>query len=236
MYVDTIAEVDVVARTRGGLIWKTSPVPANPEKFKATWLGHACFLVELPTPSGAARGPRILYDPVFSLRCGPTSCLGPGRITLPACPIQQLTEVDTIVISVHPQHMRSRPLANDPTSLALLDIPTIRSVIFPPSKPTSIAPLKNEYLFQSLSIPSSNYYCLDWWHNHDITVQLPAAPSSSEPESTVSTTPLMVSTTFRLHCTPPNTGVNATSLTDGQHYGARGPSNPILSTQRPHSQ
>ncbi|KIJ39612.1 hypothetical protein M422DRAFT_175013, partial [Sphaerobolus stellatus SS14] len=68
--------------------------------------------------------------------------------------------------------------------------------------PTSIAPLKNEYLFQSLSIPSRNYHCLNWWHNCDVTVQLPAAPSTSESESTLSTTPPTVSTTFCLHCTP----------------------------------
>ncbi|KIJ50274.1 hypothetical protein M422DRAFT_159795, partial [Sphaerobolus stellatus SS14] len=149
---------------------------------------HACFLVELPTPSGAACGPRILFDPVFSHRCGLTSCLGPGRITLPACPVQQLPEVDAIVIShCHYDH---------------LDIPTIKFVIFPPSKPTSIAPLKNKYLFQSLSIPSSNYHCFDWQHNHDVTVQLPTAPSTFESESTISTTPPTVSTTFRLHCTP----------------------------------
>ncbi|KIJ39586.1 hypothetical protein M422DRAFT_174977, partial [Sphaerobolus stellatus SS14] len=163
------------------------------EKFKATWLGHACFLVELPTSSGAARGSRILFDPVFSHRCGPTSCLGPGHITPPACPVEQLPEVDAIVIShCHYDH---------------LDIPTIKSVVFPPSKPTSIAPrthvfapLKNEYLFQSLSIPSSNYHCLDWWHNRDHRPPGPSQPSLPPPT---------VSTTFRLHCTP------------AQHWGNR---------------
>ena len=41
---------------------------------------HACFLVEMPTPEGAARGPRILFDPVLSHRCSPISWLGPGRL------------------------------------------------------------------------------------------------------------------------------------------------------------
>ncbi|KIJ50223.1 hypothetical protein M422DRAFT_159934, partial [Sphaerobolus stellatus SS14] len=165
---------------------------------------HACFLVELPTPPGAARRPRILFNPVFSHWCGPTSWLGPGRITPPGCPVQQLPEVDAIVISVRPQHT--------------LDIPTIKSVVFPPSKPTSIAPLthafaplKNEYLFQSLSIPSSNYHCLDSWHNCDVTVHLLAAPSTSECESAVSTTPPAISTTFRLHL----------HYTPAQHWGNR---------------
>ncbi|KIJ39613.1 hypothetical protein M422DRAFT_257680 [Sphaerobolus stellatus SS14] len=106
--------------------WVALGPPPIPEKFKATWLGHACFLVELPTPSGAARGPRILFNPVFSHRCGPTSCLGPGRIMPPACPVQQLPEVDAIVIShCHYDH---------------LDIPTIKFVIFPPPSPLPSPP------------------------------------------------------------------------------------------------
>jgi N-acyl-phosphatidylethanolamine-hydrolysing phospholipase D len=48
---------------------------------KATWLGHACFLVELPTPEGASRGPRILFDPAFSNRCSPSAYFGPARYT-----------------------------------------------------------------------------------------------------------------------------------------------------------
>ncbi|KIJ50254.1 hypothetical protein M422DRAFT_245505 [Sphaerobolus stellatus SS14] len=178
--------------------WKTPTVPTNvteligfkqpvwnnlndePEKLKATWLVHACFLFELITPPGTARGPWILFDPVFSHRCGPASWLGSGP-----CPVQQLPEVDAIVIShCHYDH---------------LDIPTIKSVVFPPSKPTSIAllthvfaPLKNEDLFQSLSIPFSNYHCLDWWLNRDVTVHLLAAPSTSESESAVSLLMLLV--------------------------------------------
>ncbi|KAJ7586768.1 hypothetical protein C8J56DRAFT_945529 [Mycena floridula] len=40
-------------------------------KIKATWLGHACFLVEMPTSSPTEHGARILFDPVFSHRCSP---------------------------------------------------------------------------------------------------------------------------------------------------------------------
>ncbi|KAG8916146.1 hypothetical protein FRC01_003332, partial [Tulasnella sp. 417] len=41
----------------------STPVDANKSSMKATWLGHACFLLELPSPDGAARGARILFDP-----------------------------------------------------------------------------------------------------------------------------------------------------------------------------
>ena len=54
------------------------------DKIRATWLGHACFLVEFPprqqtTPED--RGIRILFDPVFSDRCSPTQYMGPKRYT-----------------------------------------------------------------------------------------------------------------------------------------------------------
>lgn len=42
---------------------------------KATWLGHACFLVEFPPPAGSTGpGPRVLFDPVFTQRCSPVQC------------------------------------------------------------------------------------------------------------------------------------------------------------------
>ena len=54
------------------------------DKIRATWLGHAGFLVEFPprqktTPED--RGIRILFDPVFSDRCSPTQYIGPKRYT-----------------------------------------------------------------------------------------------------------------------------------------------------------
>ena len=86
--------------------WGTEP--GNENNAKATWLGyaslqrlgamsprghnpgfqanvclcsHACYLVELPTPPGAARGVRIIFDPVFSNRGSPFRWLGSPRYT-----------------------------------------------------------------------------------------------------------------------------------------------------------
>jgi N-acyl-phosphatidylethanolamine-hydrolysing phospholipase D len=43
------------------------------QKIKATWLGHVCFLLELPSRSNpSVRGVRILSDPVFSDRYSPS--------------------------------------------------------------------------------------------------------------------------------------------------------------------
>ena len=54
------------------------------DEIRATWLGHACFLVEFPPRQKATpedRGIRILFDPVFSDRCSPTQYMGPKRYT-----------------------------------------------------------------------------------------------------------------------------------------------------------
>jgi hypothetical protein len=42
---------------------------------------HAGYFVELPTPPGAARGVRIIFDPVFSKHCSPSRFVGPARFT-----------------------------------------------------------------------------------------------------------------------------------------------------------
>ncbi|KAJ7593485.1 hypothetical protein C8J56DRAFT_499042 [Mycena floridula] len=71
-------------------------------KLKSTWLGHASFYVELPACSSAggaaARGARILFDPIFSERCSPIQWAGFKRITPPACSLEELPEIDIIVI------------------------------------------------------------------------------------------------------------------------------------------
>jgi len=78
------------------------------QDIKATWLGHACFLVELPAPRDSktsqdietpARGPRILFDPVFSHRCSPSQWIGPARYTPPPMPLKELPHVDIVILS-----------------------------------------------------------------------------------------------------------------------------------------
>lgn len=49
--------------------WGVTPDTGKDASFKqdikATWLGHACFLVEFPIPEGqtSERGYRLLFDP-----------------------------------------------------------------------------------------------------------------------------------------------------------------------------
>ncbi|KZT54641.1 Metallo-hydrolase/oxidoreductase [Calocera cornea HHB12733] len=154
-------------------------------KIKATWLGHACFLVELPTPRGAARGPRILFDPVFSHRCSPVQFIGPARITPAPCKIDEIPQVDAVVISHnHYDHMDTHTLQ------------TLRAQ--PHGPPHIFAPLNNDAYFHSLSVPKEDFSCLDWWDKRECTVLLPAAPNSTSHEGTGEG----VRATFRLTCTP----------------------------------
>jgi N-acyl-phosphatidylethanolamine-hydrolysing phospholipase D len=62
-------------------------------KFRATWLGHACYYVEFPA------GLRVLFDPVFSERCSPVQFTGPKRYTKKPCEIEDLPAVDIVCIS-----------------------------------------------------------------------------------------------------------------------------------------
>lgn len=69
------------------------------DKLRATWIGHASFLVETPAVKGAERGIRILFDPVFSERTSPFSFFGPKRYTPTPCTVDELPDIDIICIS-----------------------------------------------------------------------------------------------------------------------------------------
>lgn len=71
------------------------------DNLKATWLGHASVLVELPAlnPRSAVPTIKILFDPIFSPRAGPTQYTGPSRILPPPCRINELPGCDVVCIS-----------------------------------------------------------------------------------------------------------------------------------------
>lgn len=54
-----------------------TPKAGEEGQIKATWMGHAAFLLEFPS-QGGQRGIRILCDPAFSDRCSPVQWAG-GR-------------------------------------------------------------------------------------------------------------------------------------------------------------
>jgi N-acyl-phosphatidylethanolamine-hydrolysing phospholipase D len=65
---------------RDELVQIHKPDWGNGERgLKATWIGHASFLVETTANEGAFRGIRVLLDPVWSERTSPVQWFGPKR-------------------------------------------------------------------------------------------------------------------------------------------------------------
>ncbi|KAG8917501.1 hypothetical protein FRC01_002403 [Tulasnella sp. 417] len=160
-----------------------SNVNVNKSSMKATWLGHACFLLELPSPDGAARGARILFDPMFSYRYSPFTFIGPARRIPPPCKLEDLPSVDIVVISHnHYDHLDSH-------SITTLD------KLF---RPHFFAPLNNGGFFKSNKVPEERTHILDWWEARNVTVDLPVATGTSSDETPTST----IKTTFEVACTP----------------------------------
>ncbi|KAH8982899.1 N-acyl-phosphatidylethanolamine-hydrolyzing phospholipase D [Lactarius akahatsu] len=147
---------------------------------KATWLGHACYLVELPTPPGAARGVRVIFDPVFSNRCSPFQWLGPARYTDTPCKVEEIPAVDAIVLSHnHYDHT---------------DIPTLRALLANPSSSAQVFVALNNanYLSKALRTPLSRIHELDWWDERLLRVSLPSKHANGA----------AVDAEVRLSCTP----------------------------------
>lgn len=69
------------------------------ERAKATWLGHAGALLQLPSLSGDGRPLTVLFDPIFSARCSPSQLVGPLRFFPAPCAVADLPEIDIVVIS-----------------------------------------------------------------------------------------------------------------------------------------
>ncbi|KAJ7159066.1 N-acyl-phosphatidylethanolamine-hydrolyzing phospholipase D [Mycena crocata] len=143
---EEIAKIPIQKPSWGG---DAQQMAENAHKIKATWLGHACFLVELPSSTVGVRGPRILFDPVFSDRCSPSQWIGPKRFTPPPCSLEDVPDIDAIVISHnHYDHM-------DTTSL--------KSLLARAHAPHVFAPIGNADYFHGLGVPASRTHCLDWW-------------------------------------------------------------------------
>ncbi|THH12123.1 hypothetical protein EW145_g211 [Phellinidium pouzarii] len=172
---DIAARVPVVKPTWGA--------DSSNNKIKATWLGHACFMVELPVrpatagagSSSPSRGARILFDPVFSERCAP---IGFSRFTKMPCAIDEIPEVDAVVISHnHYDH---------------LDTHTITTLSKRERPPHFFAPLGNVKYFSSIGIPNERVHTLDWWKSQRVEV------NTSISDKDIQSTKL----TFDVTCTP----------------------------------
>ena len=130
---------------------------------KATWLGHAGFLIETAAVDKAKRGVRILFDAVFSERTSPVSFLGPKRYTPTPCQLEDLPEIDLIILSHdHYDH---------------LDFATIKYVYDKQKQARRdvhfFAGLRNKrrFLKSGLGIQDDEVTECDWWDEQEVTVE-----------------------------------------------------------------
>ncbi|KAI0026472.1 beta-lactamase superfamily domain-containing protein, partial [Vararia minispora EC-137] len=133
----------------------------------ATWLGHASFLVSLPTRT---RPTRILCDPIFSARAGPTQYTGLTRRLPPPCTLDDLPHFDFVVISHnHYDH---------------LDLPTQQSIRADPRRHNVryLVPLGLKQFFTDapLNVPPAHVFELDWWDTISLPAVQPCADDADE--------------------------------------------------------
>lgn len=129
---------------------------------RATWLGHACFLVEFPG------GLRVLFDPVFEDRCSPFSWLGPSRYTEPPCKIEDIPAIDAVVISHnHYDH---------------LSYPTITKIREKHPNVHFFAPLGNAAWFDKCGIKQVTE--LDWWDSRELRLSKIVAADDAKKDGT----------------------------------------------------
>ncbi|KAI0317529.1 beta-lactamase superfamily domain-containing protein [Amylostereum chailletii] len=136
----------------------------------ATWLGHASWLISFPTNTSPDGQPtRVLFDPMFSLRAGPTPYTGVRRRLPAPCDVKDLPPFHYVAFSHnHYDH---------------LDLPTLQSIQDDPRRQDVryLVPLGIKALLTAapLRIPPSRVFELDWWE----TLFFPPPPSADNPTS-----------------------------------------------------
>ncbi|OAG06152.1 Metallo-hydrolase/oxidoreductase [Paraphaeosphaeria sporulosa] len=138
---------------------------------KSTWLGHASMLLQLPSLGIGGSPTRVLFDPIFSMRCSPSQSVGPIRSYFPPCKLEELPPIDVVLISHnHYDHLDCETIKG----LWKLHSSTIRFVV----------PLKNKKWFTECGVPADRVEELDWWESAVLS-----GAESSDPQLQITCTP-----------------------------------------------
>ncbi|USW51014.1 Putative metallo-beta-lactamase, ribonuclease Z/Hydroxyacylglutathione hydrolase [Septoria linicola] len=141
------------------------------DKLRATWIGHASWLVETPVESDAERGVRVLFDPVFSERTSPFSFAGPKRYTPTPCSLNELPDPDIVCISHNHYDHLDFFVVN-----ALYEKLKGRLHFF-------VGLNTSSWFLQYVGCDVTEVTEVDWWDSHEVsidgvgTVQLTACPT-----------------------------------------------------------
>ncbi|KAG8872348.1 hypothetical protein FRB97_007717 [Tulasnella sp. 331] len=143
----------------------------------------------VPSASDSQSAAKIFFDPIFSLRAGPTQYTGPKRMFPAPCQAKDLPGCDVVCISHnHYDHLDFASI------LAIQDrFPAVRYFV----------PLGVKVWFTEAGIPGDQVTELDWWQSaiHPVTTE------TTKSEATTS----IVTAQLRITCVPAqhNTGRGA---------------------------
>ena len=121
-----------------------APTRVGEGRVAATFIGHACFLVQVG-------GVSVLTDPVYSERASPVGFAGPRRVRHPGQPLDALPGVDLLLVSHnHYDH---------------LDLATLEAVRARWAPPT-VTGLGNAALLSAAGLDRTTE--LDWWQSVEV--------------------------------------------------------------------
>jgi L-ascorbate metabolism protein UlaG (beta-lactamase superfamily) len=122
---------------------------------RLTWLGHSTVLAEVD-------GRRVLFDPVWGMRCSPFSFAGPRRLHPAPVPLEALGKLDAVVVSHdHYDH---------------LDMPTIRELAA--SDVHFAVPLGVGAHLERWGVEPARFSELDWHETAEVAgLRLTATPA-----------------------------------------------------------
>ncbi|KIW93591.1 uncharacterized protein Z519_06196 [Cladophialophora bantiana CBS 173.52] len=123
-----------------------------------TWLGHASALVELPPLDNPEhKSIWLLFDPIFSMRAGPTQNSGVARFKQAPCQAGDLPGCDAVFISHnHYDH---------------LDAASIKEIVKKFTQAKFFVGLGIGQWMSSIGVSEAQICEMDWWQNREYSLE-----------------------------------------------------------------